>query len=192
MTASNDELTTAGAADAADQPALAGAPPAGASAPGDDAATVALQLLEEQRDKYLRLAAEYDNYRKRTAKERLEAERRGQGDVVKGLLETLDDLRRFAHVDPATLDTKTLHDGVQLVEKKLFKSLAGHGLEVLDPAGHPFDPALHEAVGTQPHGEASLDGTVAQVYQVGYRFHGQLLRPARVVVYQHVEGAGPH
>lgn len=187
MTAPNDDLTAA--------PDLAGATPdaaAPAGAPSDDAATVALKLLEEQRDKYLRLAAEYDNYRKRTAKERLEAERRGQGDVVKGMIESLDDLRRFAHVDPATVDTKTLHEGIQLVEKKLFKSLGGHGLEVLDPLEHPFDPTLHEAVGTQPHGDAAKDHCVAQVYQVGYRFHGQLLRPARVVVYQHVEGAGPH
>ncbi|MCU0623499.1 MAG: nucleotide exchange factor GrpE [Gemmatimonadaceae bacterium] len=192
MTAPNDDLTTAA-------PDLTGASPsaasdaAGAAAPAaDDAATVALKLLEDQKEKYLRLAAEYDNYRKRTAKERLEAERRGQGDVVKGLLETLDDLRRFALVDPATVDTKTLHEGIQLVDKKLFKSLGGHGLEVLDPIDHPFDPALHEAVGTQPHGDAAKDHCVAQVYQVGYRFHGQLLRPARVVVYQHVEGAGPH
>ena len=111
---------------------------------------------------------------------------------VNTTIETLDDLRRFAHVDPATLDVKTLHDGIQLVEKKAFKSLGGHGLEVLDPVEHPFDPSLHEAVGTQPHGDAAKDHLVAQVYQVGYRFHGQLLRPARVVVYQHVEGAGPH
>lgn len=158
----------------------------------EDAATVALKLLEEQREKYVRLAAEYDNFRKRTAKERLEAERRGQADVVKGLIEALDDLRRFANVDPGVLDAKTMHDGVQMVEKKVFKSLGGHGLEVLDPTDHPFDPGVHEAVGTQPVGDKAQDHLVAQVYQVGYRFHGQLLRPARVVVKQFVEGAGPH
>lgn len=193
MTASNDEFQTAAPDSAGAAPDSPVADAAGsASGVADDAATVALKLLEEQKDKYLRLAAEYDNYRKRTAKERLEAERRGQGDVVKGMIESLDDLRRFSHVDPTTVDAKTLHDGIQLVEKKLFKSLDGHGLEVLDPAGKAFDPSLHEAVGTQPHGDAAMDHVVAQVYQVGYRFHGQLLRPARVVVWQHVQGAGPH
>jgi molecular chaperone GrpE len=193
MTASPDDLTDSSALEAEAAATPAGdAAAAGTQAPSDDPAEMALKLLEDQKEKYLRLAAEYDNYRKRTAKERLEAERRGQGDVVKGLIETLDDLRRFAQVDPSTVDTKTLHDGIQLVEKKCFKSLGGHGLEVLDPLEHPFDPALHEAVGTQPHGDAAKDHVVAQVYQVGYRFHGQLLRPARVVVYQHVEGAGPH
>lgn len=179
-----------------DQPAEA--PPAPAADPAavppvaEDPATVALRLLEDQKEKHLRLAAEYDNFRKRTARERLEAERRGQADVVRGLMDALDDLLRFAHVDPATLDSRTLHDGIAMVERKLFKSLAGHGLEVLDPAGHPFDPQLHEAVATQVVGVREEDHLVAQVYQVGYRFHGQLLRPARVVVKQFAEGAGPH
>lgn len=169
------------------------APAAEAAAPpADDPATVVLRLLEEQKEKYLRLAAEYENFRKRTARERLEAERRGQADVVRGLLDALDDLLRFSHVDPAALDARTLHDGIALVERKLFKSLAGHGLEVLDPAGHAFDPQVHEAVGTQLVSAREEDHLVAQVYQVGYRFHGQLLRPARVVVKQHAEGAGPH
>jgi molecular chaperone GrpE len=191
MTASQDDLPGSAAADALADAAASQADTSSAE-PSTDAAEVALKLLEEQKDKYLRLAAEYDNYRRRTAKERLEAERRGQGDVVKGLLDSLDDLRRFAHVDPAAVDAVTLHNGIQLVEKNLFKSLAGHGLDVLDPIDHPFDPAVHEAVGTAPHGDRARDGLVAQVYQVGYRFHGQLLRPARVVVQQFVEGAGPH
>lgn len=140
--------------------------------------------LSEQRDKYLRLAAEYDNFRKRTAKERQESQARGQADMLKGLLEPLDDLGRFAHVDPATTDAQTVVDGVSMVEKKVLKTLAGHGLEVLDPAGRPFDPALHEAVMTEPAASPEEDHTVARVFQQGYLFNGQLLRPARVVVKQ--------
>jgi molecular chaperone GrpE len=155
--------------------------PAGAD---DAAATEALKLYEEERDKRIRLAAEFDNFRKRAARERLEAERRGQGDVVKGLAESLDDLRRFALLDPAVTDVRTVIEGVQMVEKKVLKTLAGHGLELIEPEGRPFDPAEHEALGLVEAPSPDFDGTVAQVYQVGYRFHGQLLRPARVVVQQ--------
>jgi molecular chaperone GrpE len=147
----------------------------------DDAATAA---LIEQREKYLRLAAEYDNYRKRTAKERQEAHWRGQADMLKGMIDPLDDIGRFAHVDPASTDAKTLVDGVAMVEKKLAKSLAGHGLEILNPAGAVFDPAVHEAVMTEPAAVPEEDHVVARVFQVGYLFNGQLLRPARVVVKQ--------
>jgi molecular chaperone GrpE len=140
--------------------------------------------LAEQREKYLRLAAEYDNFRRRTTKERQEAHWRGQADMLKGMLDGLDDLGRFAHVDPAVTDAATIVEGVALVEKKLLKTLAGHGLEVLDPLAHPFDPALHEAVMTEPAATKEEDHVVARVFQVGYLFNGQLLRPARVVVKQ--------
>ena len=142
------------------------------------------QQLDEQRDKFLRLAAEYDNFRKRTAKERQESHLRGQGDLIKGLIDGLDDLGRFAHVDPTTVDAKTVVDGVALVERKVLKTLAGHGLEVIDPTDHQFDPALHEAVMTEPAASSEDDHLVARVFQVGYVFNGQLLRPARVVVKQ--------
>jgi molecular chaperone GrpE len=140
--------------------------------------------LDEQREKYLRLAAEYDNYRRRTVKERQEAHWRGQADMLKGLIEPLDDIGRFAHVDPATTDARTLVDGVSMVEKKMAKTLAGHGLEIINPDGHPFDPALHEAVLTEPAATPEEDHLVARTFQVGYVFNGQLLRPARVVVKQ--------
>ena len=71
-----------------------------------------------------------------------------------------------------------------MVEKKLMKTLAGHGLEVIDPVGQPFDPALHEAVMTEPAQSPDEDHLVARVFQQGYLFNGQLLRPARVVVKQ--------
>ena len=89
--------------------------------------------IDDQREKYLRLAAEYDNFRKRTARERQEARLRGQADMLKGMIDALDDLGRFAHVDPATTDAKTVVEGVEMVEKKLLKTLAGHGLEIVEP-----------------------------------------------------------
>ena len=140
--------------------------------------------VNEQRDKHLRLAAEYDNFRKRAVRERQEAGWRAQADMARGLLEALDDLSRFAHVDPATVDSATVVQGADMVERKVLKSLAGHGLEVVDPVDHPFDPKLHEAVGTEPALSPEDDHMVGKVYQRGYVFNGQLLRPARVVVKQ--------
>jgi molecular chaperone GrpE len=88
-------------------------------------------------------------------------------------------------VDPATTDATSVVEGVAMVEKKLLKLLGGAGLEIVDPAGQPFDPALHEAVATEPTGSRDDDHQVARVYQLGYVFGGQLLRPARVVVKQY-------
>ena len=150
---------------------------------GDDLQP-AQRELEAQQDKYLRLAAEYDNFRRRAVKERQEAGWRAQGEVVRGLLDGLDDITRFAAVDPSTVDAKAVIDGMQLVEKKLFKSLSGHGFEVIDPTGHPFDPAMHEAVSTAPASQPEEDGIVAVCFQVGYVINGHVLRPARVVVKQ--------
>ena len=140
--------------------------------------------VAEQKDKYLRLYAEFENFRRRAAKDRQDAEHRGMSHLLKGILDTIDDIARFAHVDPVTTDARTLVDGVALVERNLLKSLAGHGLEVVNPVGQPFDPARHEALTTAPAERAEEDGTVAQVYQVGYVLAGTMLRPARVVVRQ--------
>ena len=93
--------------------------------------------LADQQDKYLRLAAEYDNYRKRSLRERAESQSRGQADLVKQLLDPLDDLSRFAHVDPNTVEAATVVQGAEMVEKKLLKAFSSAGLEPIDPvAGH--------------------------------------------------------
>jgi molecular chaperone GrpE len=140
--------------------------------------------LGEQRDKYLRLAAEFENFRKRATREREHAEQHGQSIVMRGLLEALDDLSRFAHLDPWKTEIETVIDGAMMIEQKLFKSLSGHGLELISPLGQAFDPTFHEAVSTAPATSEDEDHTVSEVYQVGYVFKGQLLRPARVVVKQ--------
>jgi molecular chaperone GrpE len=155
-----------------------------ANATANETTDETARQLSEQRDRYLRLAAEYDNYRKRTAKERLEAEARGQAQLISKLLEAIDDIARFAHIDPATTDAMTLHKGIEMVEQKMLKALNAVGLELINPVDATFDPTLHEAVTTEPALSAEDDGTVGKVFQMGYRFNGQLLRPARVVVKQ--------
>lgn len=161
---------------------------AGEAAPAEsprDAADDSLERqLAEQRDRYLRLAAEFDNFRKRSNRERLETIPRAQADLVKQLLDPLDDLMRFADLDPDQVDAKTVVDGVNMVEKKLLKVFTSHGVSVLDPGGEPFDPVHHEAVMTEPAESEDEDNVVSRVFQVGYLANGQLLRPARVVVKQ--------
>lgn len=169
-------------------PAAADAPGVGAAdadpAPPADPLAEAQRELADQKDKYLRLYAEFDNFRKRAVRDRQDAEKMGMSAVMKGLLETLDDLGRVAHMTPDGADAKSVLDGIEMVEKKLLKSLAGHGLEVVNPVNAPFDPALHEAISTAPAENADEDHVVAMVYQVGYVLNGTLLRPARVVVKQ--------
>src|SRR4051812_4378823 len=99
---------------------------------GDSGVEVLSAQVAEQRDKYLRLAAEYDNYRKRSARERADAASRGQAELVMKLVDALDDLSRFAHVDPATTDPQTLHKGIELVEQKTMKVLESAGLTLIN------------------------------------------------------------
>ena len=186
--APDEELTFGAAADAAfDAGAAAdgdatGSP--GANGGADQEIAALAKEVAVQKDKYLRLYADFENSRKRLVRERQEAESKGMGMLIKGILDTLDDLGRVAHFDPATTDTKTVVDGVELVERKLLKSLAGHGLEVINPVDAAFNPAFHEAITTTPAASKDEDHLVALVYQVGYVFNGMLLRPARVVVKQ--------
>ena len=170
--------------DAADGSARGATEGDAGSAPAEGAGGTADSALTDQRDKYLRLAAEYDNYRKRAMRERQEAGARAQGELVKQLIDALDDLSRFAHIDPASTDPATLAQGVALVERKLLKALGAAGLEIDNPLDQAFDPKLHEAVATERALSREDDHLVARVYQPGYVFNGQLLRPARVVVKQ--------
>jgi molecular chaperone GrpE len=133
-------------------------------------------------DKYLRLAAEFDNYKKRSLKERSEAHTRAQADLVAKLVDAFDDLARFAHVDPAQTDAKTYHEGVDMVERKVWKQLDLIGVTRIDQAGVPFDPNQHEAVTMAPAATAAQDHTVGAILQPGYKIGDALIRPARVVV----------
>src|SRR5271166_5197520 len=137
-----------------------------------------------QRDEYLALAqrtqADFENYRKRVAREAAAAQERGAIALAKEMLPALDNLDRA--LEAAAADDPLLQ-GVGLVRAELGAALARAGIESFSPAGEVFDPALHEAVATAsqpPDGEPS--GTVVEVYQPGYRLGANVIRPARVVV----------
>jgi molecular chaperone GrpE len=138
--------------------------------------------LAELTDRHLRLAAEYDNFRKRTGKERTELWGKAQAALLGRLVDALDDLSRFAGVDATRTDAKTLHEGINLVERKFWKELEAVGVLRMDQVGVVFDPNLHEAVTTAPAANPAQDHTVGAVLQAGYKLGDVLIRPARVQV----------
>jgi molecular chaperone GrpE len=143
-----------------------------------------LVRVAAERDEYLALAqrtqADFENYRKRVARESALAQERGVAKLVKELLPALDNLDRA--LAAAAADDPLL-EGVRLVRSELSAALARVGVESFAPLGQKFDPALHEAMATtsQP-GNGHEDGTIVEVYQPGYRLGEHIIRPARVVV----------
>lgn len=151
----------------------------------------AVKRLDDQyaelQERHLRLAAEFDNYRKRVARERLELAERAQASLVVKMVEILDDMDRLVSADPSgTVDS--VHQAMIMVDRKFRKELEAAGLERLDPAGERFDPTVHEAVAVTPPLEPSQAELVSATFQVGYRFKGHLVRAARVQVYS-LEGS---
>jgi molecular chaperone GrpE len=135
-----------------------------------------------QRDEYLALAqrtqADFENYRKRVARDAVMAQERGVVKLAKELLPALDNLDRAIE---AAEDEDPLLAGVRLVRSELSAALARIGIEAFAPLGEPFDPNLHEAVAQQPV-EGAASGEVAEVFQNGYRMGESVIRPARVLV----------
>jgi molecular chaperone GrpE len=146
----------------------------------DELASVAIE-----RDEYLALAqrtqADFENYRKRVARESAAASERGMAKLAKELLPALDNLDRALE---AAAEEDPLLEGVRLVRAELSAALARVGVESFSPAGETFDPSLHEAMATvpQPPEGGAASGTVVEVYQPGYRLGANVIRPARVVV----------
>ena len=130
-------------------------------------------------DAYLRLAADFDNYRKRVAREHAELTARANERLVNELLPVLDDLERALEAAAEHEEAK-LEEGVQLVHRSLASLLERHGLKEIDTDG-AFDPHVHEALLAQPAEDAE-EGSVLQVLQKGYRLGDKVLRPARVIV----------
>ncbi len=138
--------------------------------------------LEYVNDRHLRLAAEFDNYRRRVQAQLGKSQARAQAELVGKILEVVDDLRRVTDVDPEMASVESVLEGVRLLERKLLQSLSDAGLDELDPSGEPFDPNTMEAMTRAPAASEAEDDTVAEVFQRGFRFRGHLIRPARVSV----------
>jgi molecular chaperone GrpE len=181
-----------------DAKASGAAAPATACAPGSDEGAAEVQgdldeLVETaaQRDEYLALAqrtqADFENYRKRVARESAAAQERGVASLAKELLPALDNLDRAlaeaGTAGSARAEDDPLLQGVRLVRSELSAALARAGIESFSPVGEVFDPSLHEAVATaQQSTNGAQSGTVVEVFQPGYRLGASVIRPARVVV----------
>lgn len=136
--------------------------------------------LDELRDIHLRKLAEFDNFRKRTERERIEVRRLANEELVRELLPVLDNFER-ALEHGAEADASAFHEGVEMIAKQLWDTLQRLGVEVIDPKGEKFSPEVHEAVHRVE--DSSLEpGTVATVLAKGYLFNGRLVRPAMVGV----------
>jgi molecular chaperone GrpE len=166
------------------------APPAGEAAEQDVERDLGVLLAdaEAKRDEYLDIArrtqADFENYRKRMAAEVQAAAIRGKADIARGVVPVLDDLERAlaaAGLDPEGDSEDGLAHGVLLVFRNLRETLGRSGVEVVDPKGEKFDPNFAEALSTVQV-EGTEAGVVVEVMQKGYRFEGQLIRPAMVVV----------
>jgi molecular chaperone GrpE len=130
-------------------------------------------------ESYLRLAADFDNYRKRVAREQVAWTSRANERLLNELLPVLDDLERALGAAAAHEEAK-LEEGVRLVHRSLLGLVERHGLSEIETEG-AFDPHVHEALLAQP-GEGAEEGSVLQVLQKGYRLGDKVLRPARVIV----------
>lgn len=149
-----------------------------------DKLTAALEELETVKDKYLRLVAEFDNYRKRTLKEKTELILNGGEKVLSTLLPILDDLDRASQNMDTSDDVATLKEGVSLIIDKLVKTLAAQGLQKMKTVGEAFNTDFHEAVALIPAQEEAQKNHVIDCVQPGYLLNEKVIRHAKVVVAQ--------
>ena len=136
---------------------------------------------EEWKDKYLRLSAEFDNYRKRTLREKMELIESGGEDVIKSMLAVMDDFERALGAMQSATDVAAVREGVELISQKMRDTLRGKGVVEIEAVGQPLDTDLHEAVAKFPAGEEKK-GLVIDVVQKGYKLKEKVIRYAKVVV----------
>jgi molecular chaperone GrpE len=171
------------------EPSLDGTESVDAAESGEADGETELVLLQSEfhnlNDRHLRLAAEFNNFRRRTEQQRLETWTRAQADLVGKFLDVLDDLHRVADLDLSNATVDAIMEGIDLVERKFQRVVEDSGMEMIDPVGEAFDPERMEAMMRVPTEDEEQDDVVAQVFQKGYSLKGILVRPARVSVHKH-------
>ena len=138
--------------------------------------------VAKDKDDYIRLMAEFDNYRRRTSQEKLELVSMASTDTIKGLLPVLDDCERALKVLGESSDSDAAKEGTELIYNKLMAYLKSKGLAVIEAMDQPIDTDLHEAVAQFPVQEEDRKGKVFDVVQTGYTLNGKVIRFAKVVV----------
>ena len=147
-----------------------------------DDLTALQQKYEELNDTHLRLRAEFDNYRKRTMREKADLIKMGGEGALKNLLPVIDDFERALQNIPTTEEVKALREGVELIYTKFINYLGQQGVKAIEAVGKPFDTEEFEAIATIPAPQPDLKGKVIDCVQTGYVLYDKVLRHARVVV----------
>ena len=137
--------------------------------------------LSEEHDRYVRLYAEFETFRRRTSEEKLALVGTAASDTIKGLLPVLDDCERAMQMLAESSD-EAAREGTSLIYNKLMEYLKSRGLTVIEAKGQPFDTDFHEALTQVPAPSEELKGKVLDVYQTGYMLNGKILRYAKVIV----------
>lgn len=140
--------------------------------------------LDGKSKEYLFLAAEFDNYRKRTLKEKAEIIKNGGENVLKGLLPIVDDFERGLKAAESDSDAKSVLEGMTLIYNKLIKFMESMGVKAMNTTGESFDPDLHEAIAQVPAPSEDMKGKVLDTVQKGYMINDKVLRHAKVAVAQ--------
>ena len=148
----------------------------------EDASEKMAAELAEWRDKYVRLSAEFDNYRKRTLKEKMDLMSSAGEDVIKSLLPVMDDLERALAATEKASDVAAVREGVVLISNKLRDTLRGRGLAEIEAVGQELDTDFHEAVAKIPAQDETQKGRIIDVVQKGYKLNDKVIRHSKVVV----------
>ena len=151
---------------------------------GTNEAPTCEERFAELNNKYIRLYSDFDNFRKRTIKERADLLSTASGEVIKDLLGILDDFERAIANNDKVEDASTLKEGFKLIHHKLVLALQNKGLEAIDAKGEVFDADKHEAITNVPVEDENLKGKVIDVVERGYNLRGKSLRYAKVIVGQ--------
>lgn len=144
----------------------------------------AQKAVEELNDKYLRLSAEFDNYRKRTMKEKAELIKNGGEKAITAILPILDDLERAVKAPDTSDEVKAMREGVELIYNKFLKVLSQEGLQKMETDGAEFDTDYHEAIALVPAPSEDQKGKILDCVQTGYKLNDKVIRHAKVVVAQ--------
>lgn len=144
----------------------------------------AQKTIEEQHDKYLRLSAEFDNYRKRTMKEKAELIKNGGEKAITAILPVLDDLERALKTAETSDNVKAIREGIGLIYNKFVKVLNQEGLQQIETAGKDFDTDYHEAIALVPAPAEDQKGKILDCVQTGYTLNDKVIRHSKVVVAQ--------
>ena len=142
----------------------------------------AQETIEEQKDKYLRLSAEFDNYRKRTMKEKAELILNGGEKSLSSILPVVDDFERAIKTMETAKDVKAVKEGVELIYNKFMATLAQNGVKVIETKDQPLDTDYHEAIAVIPAPSEEQKGKILDCVQTGYTLNDKVLRHAKVVV----------